>query len=66
MIKDSIKRLENLLLWSDRLGSDEVNEIKLTIKSLKNIKKIKENKLNKNKSKTVEDNNLNYKGTVED
>jgi hypothetical protein len=30
-----IKRLSDLLLWSDRLGSDERNEIQEIIKDLK-------------------------------
>jgi hypothetical protein len=32
-----IKRLSDLLLWSDRLGSDERNEIQEIIKDLKKI-----------------------------
>lgn len=31
-----IKRLEAMLMWSDRLGSDEINEIEILIKKLKN------------------------------
>lgn len=30
-----IKRLEAMLMWSDRLGSDEINEIEILIKKLK-------------------------------
>jgi len=33
-----IKRLSELLLWSDRLGSDERYEIQEIIKDCKNIK----------------------------
>lgn len=33
-----IKRLSDLLLWSDRLGSDERNEIQEIIKDLKKLK----------------------------
>jgi hypothetical protein len=32
-----IKRLSDLLLWSDRLGSDERNEIQEIIKDLKKL-----------------------------
>lgn len=35
-MKEAIKRLKELLLWSDRLGSDEIYEIKEIIKLLKN------------------------------
>jgi hypothetical protein len=33
-IEESIKRLKNLLLTSDRLGSDEIDEIQQVIKLL--------------------------------
>ena len=32
-----IKRLSDLLLWSDRMGSDERNEIQEIIKDLKKL-----------------------------
>lgn len=32
------KRLKNMLLWSDRLGSDEIYEIKEIIKLIKLLK----------------------------
>tara|TARA_R110000796_G_scaffold1156_4_gene4494 strand:+ start:11 stop:136 length:126 start_codon:yes stop_codon:yes gene_type:complete len=32
----AISRLKSLLKWSDRIGSDEINEIKNIIKLLKN------------------------------
>jgi hypothetical protein len=35
-----IKRLSDLLLWSDRLGSDERNEIQEIIKDCKVIQRI--------------------------
>lgn len=36
---EAIKRLKELLLWSDRLGSDELIEIRSIVKILeKNIK----------------------------
>jgi hypothetical protein len=34
-MKEVIKRLEDLLKWSDRLGSDEKDEIKTCIELLK-------------------------------
>lgn len=63
MVENSIKRLENLLKWSDRLGSDEISEIKLTISNLKSIKKMSKQA---KRTRTVQDNNKNFKGTIED
>lgn len=37
-MKEIIKRLENMLGWSDRLGRDEVDELKDIIKKLKENK----------------------------
>lgn len=42
-MKIVIQRLKNLLTWSDRLGSDEKDEIKLLIKMLEE----NDNKINK-------------------
>lgn len=36
---EAIKRLEAILMWSDRLGSDEISEIEAIIKILKKEKK---------------------------
>jgi hypothetical protein len=36
-VKESISRLQDMLSWSDRLGSDELLEIKSIINILKNI-----------------------------
>jgi hypothetical protein len=33
---EAIKRLKDMLSWSDRLGSDEIHEIKEIIKILEN------------------------------
>ena len=33
-MKEAIKRLKNMLSWSDRLGSDEIFEIRQIIKLL--------------------------------
>lgn len=40
-MENSINRLKNLLKWSDRLGSDEINEINEIIKSLEKSNKTK-------------------------
>ena len=37
-MKEAIKRLKEILDWSDRLGSDEIFEIKNIIKILENEK----------------------------
>ena len=34
-MKEAIKRLKEMLRWSDRIGSDEIFEIKQIIKLLK-------------------------------
>ena len=33
-MKEAINRLKSMLSWSDRLGSDEINEINQIIKTL--------------------------------
>jgi len=37
-MKEIIKRLEDMLSWSDRLGRDEIDELKDIIKQLKENK----------------------------
>lgn len=37
-MKETIKRLKEMLSWSDRLGSDEIYEINEIIKILENEK----------------------------
>jgi len=37
-MKEAIKRLKEMLSWSDRLGSDEIYEINEIIKILENEK----------------------------
>ena len=39
-MKKAIKRLKEMLNWSDRLGSDEIFEIQQIIKILKQVNKI--------------------------
>ena len=41
-MKEAIKRLKEMLRWSDRIGSDEIFEIQQIIKLLQ--KEIKKNK----------------------
>jgi len=36
-MKEAINRLKGMLKWSDRLGSDEIDEIKEIIKILENV-----------------------------
>lgn len=40
---EAIKRLESMLMWSDRLGSDEQNEIREIIKILKKKNEVSSN-----------------------
>jgi len=35
-MKEAIEMLKNILAWSDRIGSDEINEINEIIKILEN------------------------------
>ena len=35
-VREAIKALENMLKWSDRIGSDEIAEIEIIIQMLKN------------------------------
>ena len=42
--KIAINKLKNMLLWSDRIGSDEIYEINDIVKILEGKHKNKENK----------------------
>ena len=37
-MKEAIKRLKEMLRWSDRIGSDEIFEIQEIIKIMDNVK----------------------------